>query len=125
MNLQQFALGILIALPIAVMAQRPQGGQRPGSGEGERPKIGVVFGTVEDSNSGNPIEFATISILAFDQDKVITGGVTDAKGRFRITEIPLGRFRAQVGFMGYVSIEVGDIRLTPRRHRAKLGRGST
>ena len=114
MNLQQFALGILIALPIAVMAQRPQSGQRPGSGEGERPKIGVVFGTVEDSNSGNPIEFATISILAFDENKVITGGVTDPKGRFRITEIPLGRFRAQVGFMGYASIEVGDIRLNPR-----------
>ena len=108
MNLQQFALGILIALPIAVMAQRPQGGQKPGSGQGERPKIGVVFGTVEDANSGNPIEFATISILAFDENKVITGGVTDPKGRFRITEIPLGRFRAQVGFMGYASIEVGD-----------------
>ena len=41
---------------------------------GERPKIGVVYGTVEDLKSGNPIEFATISILAFEEDKVITGG---------------------------------------------------
>ena len=81
---------------------------------GERPKIGVVFGTVEDLKSGNPIEFATISILAFDEDKVITGGVTDAKGRFRITEIPIGRFRAQIGFMGYTSTTVNDIRLNPR-----------
>jgi len=81
---------------------------------GERPKIGVVFGTVEDAASGVGIEFATISILAFDADKVITGGVTDSKGRFRITEIPVGRFRAQIGFMGYNSITVDDIRLMPR-----------
>lgn len=91
-------------------AQRPNGG-RP---DGERPKIGVVFGTVEDLDSGAPIEFATISILSFDEDKVITGGVTDGKGRFRITEIPIGRFRAQIGFMGYTSVTVPDIRLSPR-----------
>ena len=81
---------------------------------GERPKIGVVYGTVEDLKSGNPIEFATISILAFEEDKVITGGVTDGKGRFRITEFPIGRFRAQIGFMGYTSTTVADIRLNPR-----------
>lgn len=96
-------------------AQRPGGGGRPGGRpDGERPKIGVVFGEVQDLQSGVPIEFATISLLAFDQDKVITGGVTDSKGRFRITEIPVGRFRAQIGFMGYTSSTVDDIRLTPR-----------
>ena len=102
---------LLLCISTTLCAQRPGGGNRP---DGERPKIGVVFGTVEDADSGAPIEFATISILAFDQDKVITGGVTDNKGRFRITEIPVGRFRAQIGFMGYLSTTVNDIRLTPR-----------
>ena len=111
---------LLMALAALMMtvdaaAQRPGGGGPPGGGgRGERPTIGVVYGEVEDLQSGGPIEFATISILAFDEDKVITGGVTDAKGRFRITEIPLGRFRAQIGFMGYTSTTVEDIRLNPR-----------
>ncbi len=116
-----FALGLFLGFPGALSAQRPNGtnggggrpeGERPGMDQ--RPKIGVVFGTVEDLDSGAPIEFATISILAFDEDKVITGGVTDGKGRFRITEIPIGRFRAQIGFMGYTSAAVDDIRLSPR-----------
>ena len=108
-------LSASMLLTTGALAQRPGSGGRPGGRpEGERPKIGVVFGEVEDLESGVPIEFATISILALDEDKVITGGVTDAKGRFRITEIPLGRFRAQIGFMGYISTEVNDIRLTPR-----------
>jgi len=106
-------LALFTSLDLA--AQRPGGGGRPaGRPDGERPKIGVVFGEVQDLQSGVPIEFATISLLAFDQDKVITGGVTDSKGRFRITEIPVGRFRAQIGFMGYTSATVDDIRLTPR-----------
>ena len=82
---------------VDLAAQRPGGGGRPGGRpDGQRPKIGVVFGEVQDLQSGAPIEFATISLLAFDEDKVITGGVTDSKGRFRITEIPVGRFRAQI-----------------------------
>ena len=106
-------LALFTSLDLA--AQRPGGGGRPGGRpDGERPKIGVVFGEVQDLQSGVPIEFATISLLAFDQDKVITGGVTDSKGRFRIAEIPVGRFRAQIGFMGYTSATVDDIRLTPR-----------
>lgn len=116
-----FALGLFLGFPGALSAQRPNGtnggGGRPGGerpGMDQRPKIGVVYGTVEDLDSGAPIEFATISILAFDEDKVITGGVTDGKGRFRITEIPIGRFRAQIGFMGYTSAAVDDIRLSPR-----------
>lgn len=100
----------------AATAQRPDGGQRPMGDRpmGERPAIGVVQGNVEDASSGAPIAFATISILDFEEDKVITGGITDGKGRFRITEIPIGRFRAQIGFMGYMSVTIGDIRLNPR-----------
>ena len=105
---------LCVLFSMSTLAQRPGGGRPGGRPSGERPKIGVVFGEVEDFASGEPIEFATISILAFDEDKVITGGVTDGKGRFRITEIPVGRFRAQIGFMGYISITLPDIRLTPR-----------
>ncbi len=105
---------LTLSISMGLTAQRPRGGDRSGRPRGERPKIGVVFGEVQDLASGKPIEFATISILDFDEDKVITGGVTDSRGRFRITEIPIGRFRAQIGFMGYVSNTVGDIRLNPR-----------
>ena len=105
---------LCVLFSMSTLAQRPGGGRPGGRPDGERPKIGVVFGEVEDFASGKPIEFATISILAFDEDKVITGGVTDGKGRFRITEIPVGRFRAQIGFMGYTSTTLPDIRLTPR-----------
>ena len=103
---------LCVLFSMSTLAQRPGGGRPGGRPDGERPKIGVVFGEVEDFASGKPIEFATISILAFDEDKVITGGVTDGKGRFRITEIPVGRFRAQIGFMGYTSTTLPDIRLT-------------
>ena len=119
MTLRQFLTlvsSFALFLPLELQAQRPTGGRPEGGRPSmeQRPKIGVVFGTVEDLDSGAPIEFATISILAFDEDKVITGGVTDGKGRFRITEIPIGRFRAQIGFMGYTSATVDDIRLSPR-----------
>ena len=88
---RRFILILMTVLSTVIMAQRPSGGQRPSGARpdmADRPKIGVVFGSVEDGDSGTPIEFATISILAFDEDKVITGGVTDAKGGFASPRSP-------------------------------------
>ena len=70
---RRFILILMTVLSTVIMAQRPSGGQRPSGARpdmADRPKIGVVFGSVEDGDSGTPIEFATISILAFDEDKV-------------------------------------------------------
>ena len=66
-------------------------GQRGGSRQ--MPAIGVLQGVVLDSASNEPIEYASISVSRMRDDEIITGGVADVGGRFKIEEIPLGRYR--------------------------------
>jgi outer membrane receptor protein involved in Fe transport len=86
--------------------------QWPGAG-GKMPAIGVVNGSVMDSTSGLPIEYASISLVNMRSDEVVTGALSDKTGRFNIREIPLGRYRAVVEFIGYATKEISPLNIFP------------
>ncbi len=43
-----------------------------------------VLGKIIDSESGDPLEYATVTILKADENSVVTGGITDKDGVFNI-----------------------------------------
>ena len=43
-----------------------------------------VFGKIIDSESGEPLEYATVTILKVEENSVVTGGITDKDGIFNI-----------------------------------------
>ena len=86
--------------------------QWPGAG-GKMPAIGIVNGSVMDSTSGLPIEYASISLVNMRSDEVVTGALSDKTGRFNIREVPLGRYRAVLEFIGYATKEISPINIFP------------
>ena len=77
------------------------------------PAIGVVNGSVMDSTSGQPLEYASISLVNMRSDEVVTGALSDKTGRFTIREIPLGKYTAVVEFIGYAAKEISPINIFP------------
>ena len=63
------------------------------------PAIGIVQGEVLDSTSMKPIEYASVSLVNLEHNELATGGLSDKNGRVSITEIPLGKYRIQVGLI--------------------------
>ena len=80
---------------------------------GKMPAIGVVNGSVMDSTSGQPLEYASISLVNMRSDEVVTGALSDKTGRFNIREVPLGRYRAVVEFIGFATKEISPINISP------------
>ncbi|WP_158559271.1 TonB-dependent receptor domain-containing protein [Deminuibacter soli] len=62
---------------------------------------GSVEGKVKDSLTGQPVEYATITLLAAGSAKAVNGATTDAAGNFSITEVAAGTYSIQIGFIGY------------------------
>ncbi len=106
MKTRKTLLYLLLGLQALTFAQ----GMRPG----KIPKIGVLYGTVIDSSNRKPIQHASISVINVRTKQIVTGGITGEKGKFRIKEIPLGRCKVVVEFIGYEKKIVGPIRLSPR-----------
>ena len=97
-------------------------GQRGGGHGGMRqqqmdprkvPKIGVVYGTVIDSASGSPIQYASVAIINSRSSTIMTGGITNEDGEFHIKEIALGRHKVLVEYIGYKKLELGPYTFMP------------
>jgi iron complex outermembrane recepter protein len=87
-------------------AQRPEGGR--GGNQGEQTPIGTVNGIVTDKNTKLPVEYATVTLIRARNGQIAAGGVTDAKGKFLIEQVPFGKFILKVNFIGYQNFENKD-----------------
>ena len=77
------------------------------------PAIGIVQGSIIDSTSMKPIEYASVSLVDLEHNELVTGGLSDKSGRVNITEIPLGKYVAVIEFMGYAKKEIGPLNIYP------------
>jgi outer membrane receptor protein involved in Fe transport len=62
-----------------------------------------VSGRVLEAASGQPLEYATVSLYALDST-VADGGITDGQGQFQL-DAPKGTYRLVIEFMGFVPLE--------------------
>ena len=70
------------------------------------PAIGRVSGSVADSSTKKPVEFASVALIRLRDSVPVAGALTDEKGNFSITEVPFGKFIlkiSSIGFAGYSS----------------------
>lgn len=72
--------------------------QRGNPAGGKAPEVKVT-GKVVEKGSNQPLEFATISFVDAS-DKIVTGGITDAKGKYNI-QVPPGTYTIQFEFISY------------------------
>lgn len=61
---------------------------------------GVVMGSVVDVN-GVPLQYATINVKKCSDSLTVQYGITDAEGKFRLEEIPFGKYFVEIQFVGY------------------------
>lgn len=69
----------------------------------------TVSGQVTDKSTSNPMEAATISITNRKTGQVITGGITNSKGEFRIQNIPFGIYNIGISFIGYQEVKLDSV----------------
>ena len=75
------------------------------------PAIGTVQGTVTDSTTGNPIEYASISLIDNHNGSIVTGALSKKDGSFSVREIPLGEYIVLIEFIGYAKKEIGPLNI--------------
>ncbi len=96
---------LLIGLSNTLFAQRPNNAPRVA-------KIKIT-GNVNDSETSQPLEYATISLVNERFPDRIQGGITDAKGNFDIEIFP-GKYNVTIEYIGFekITLENKEIRET-------------
>ncbi|GAA4303828.1 TonB-dependent receptor domain-containing protein [Nibribacter koreensis] len=102
-----------------IWAQAPTPSTRPaGAPAGAAPAVatpvgaGKITGTVTDSSSNKPVEFATIALVNSATGKTVDGTVTDEKGRFSLNRIANGTYKLTISFIGYDTKELAQVTIS-------------
>ena len=103
-----FALFLLIAVSLSAQ-------QRP-----DVLKIGKITGQIIDSQTNNPLEYATIAIFRERDSTLVTGTITNQNGNFQITDIPVGKYYAKIDFLGYKTLIKSGLIITMENPEIKL-----
>ena len=80
----------------------------------------IIKGKVVDDQSGQGLEFATISLFSQKDSSIVSGGITELDGSFEIETKP-GRYYAVVEFISFTSKTVNDIMMSPKNGAMDLG----
>lgn len=73
-----------------------------------------LTGTVVDSTSGKPVEFASIALIDPQTKKPIDGTVANENGQFTLPKLPPGQFGLLISFVGYRNKTVSSVKLDRR-----------
>src|ERR1041385_8682064 len=68
-----------------------------------------ITGTIVDSLSRQPIEYATISLIKHGESEPSNGATSDSLGNFTVTNVSPGAFTVIVESIGYSSFTIGNV----------------
>ncbi len=81
-----------------------------------------VSGIIIDEGSQSPLEFANVAIYRADDSTLISGGITNEKGKFEITDLGYGEFYLEANFIGFETSNVKNIVIEEDHSLIELGR---
>lgn len=74
---------------------------------------GSISGTVVETKTGTPVEFANVIVFKAKDSTQVTGGLTNPKGKFYIENVPAGRYFLKVNFIGFSIKRINDVFIKP------------
>ncbi|MEP6793754.1 MAG: TonB-dependent receptor [Saprospiraceae bacterium] len=113
----RFLLVFLSVLPVSGYTQRPDSPQSNGS-----TILGSISGVLLDSLTREPIDYASVGIIGALSGKIINGSISDTRGVFRVSALPIASYIVQISFIGYRLRTIEGIQLSPKRPDADLGK---
>jgi len=98
---------LLFAILILPMILSGQQGQ-------QMPANKTIQGTVLDSITGYPLEYASVAAFRMRDSALVSGSISNHKGFFSIPNVTAGRYMLRVSFIGYKETEFGPYALSPQ-----------
>ena len=68
-------------------------------------------GYAKDKVTNSSLEFASVSIVKNETQKIIEGTITDENGKFIFEDLRLGEYSIEISFIGYEKLKI-DINLS-------------
>ena len=106
---------------VITLDAQPSGGKTNAGGNGLKEGFGIVTGTLLDAATNERVEYGSVVLFRSSDSTLVTGALTDAKGKFLIEKIKPGKYYIRVQYIGYDNKIVPKINISTQNADIKLG----
>jgi len=107
---------ILIAIICSVITARAQFGVGGGS-----TIVGKISGTLIDSVTKQPLDYAAVGLYHSGGKSPITGVITDEKGNFKLNDVHPGSYKLAITYIGYPTKIIDPVVTTNAKPDKNMG----
>jgi outer membrane receptor protein involved in Fe transport len=83
---------------------------------------GSITGTVLIESTKKPLEFVNVVVLNQSDSTLVTGAVTDNKGKFEIDNVPIGTYFIKYSLLGYEEKQSDDFSIDSKQPEMDFGK---
>ena len=81
---------------------------------------GTITGIVVDDSTSAPVSFASVALLNAVDSSVLSGVITDERGKFQFDNIPYGKYNLKITFVGYKQFIIRNVEISRQNKIADL-----
>jgi outer membrane receptor protein involved in Fe transport len=107
---------IIIAILCSFITAKAQFGVSGGSSI-----VGKISGTLIDSVTKKPLDYASVGLYRSGGKSPITGVITDEKGNFKLDNVHPGSYKLSISFIGYPTRVIDPVVTTDSKPDKNLG----
>jgi outer membrane receptor protein involved in Fe transport len=100
---------------------QPSGSKNLSAGAGLKEGFGIITGALHDSATKEHVEYGNIVLFRSSDNKMVTGVITDSKGRFILEKLQPGEYFIRIQYMGYENKIIPDLKVSAQNADIKLG----
>jgi outer membrane receptor protein involved in Fe transport len=95
-----------------LFAQHTGQGTYPGSGDGA--PTGTVKGVIINSTTSEPLGYAYVVLFKVIDSSMVSGGMTDTTGTYKLDKIPFGKYYLAINLIGHKPLKISSIMINPK-----------
>ncbi len=112
---------LAFCLSMVMVNAQPSGAKAGNGGGNPKDAFGVITGALHDSATNEHVGYASVVLYRTSDNSMVTGALTDEKGKFLLEKLMPGKYYLRIQFIGYEAKAIPDLTISNKNADIKLG----
>lgn len=112
---------LAFCISLVMVCAQPSSPKTGNGGGNPKEGFGVITGNLHDASTNEHVEYASVVLYRSSDSSMVTGALTDEKGKFMIDILNPGKYYIRIQFIGYEAATIPNLSISNKNADIKLG----